>query len=245
MSKKQIIKLVGLNLGIAVLNVIIFSRGILDIRIGSSTFESALGITLIIMSIGIFAIGNYKILIEKEEKIKSNEIKTSFDCINGLQQNKGKKTFTKDISILLEQVYRIEKKKELITEILLQKFNSAEMSFSKFQEVIIEVEHLFYLNIKSVINKLNIFDEEDYEDIEEESGQGNLSKDLIEEKMRIYNEYINFVRDSIEDNEQILLKLDKLLLELSKFDSLEDGELENMSAMKEIDDLINKIKLYK
>ncbi|MGG7177679.1 hypothetical protein ACQPU1_08810 [Clostridium paraputrificum] len=245
MSKQKIISLIGLNLGIALLNVIIFSRGILDIRIGSSTFESALGITLIIMSVGIFAIGNYKILIGKEKRIKSNDIKTSYDCINGLKQNKGKKTFTKDISILVEQVCRIEKKKEIIIEILLQKFNSSEMSFSKFNGVILEIEGLFYLNIRSVINKLNIFDEEDYEDIEEESGLANLSNDFIEEKRRIYNEYIFFVRDSIEDNEQILLKLDKLLLELSKFDSLEDGELENMSAMKEIDDLINKIKLYK
>ena len=34
-------------------------------------------------------------------------------------------------------------------------------------------------------------------------------------------------------------------LELSKFNSLEDGELENMNAVKEVDELINKIKFYK
>ncbi len=58
------------------------------------------------------------------------------------------------------------------------------------------------------------------------------------------NIYI-FVKDSIEDNEEILLKLDKFLFELSKFNSLEDGELENMSAIKDVDELINKIKFYK
>ena len=61
----------------------------------------------------------------------------------------------------------------------------------------------------------------------------------------MYEQYVSFVRESTEDNEQILLKLDKVLLELSKFNSLEDGELENMNAMKDIDDLITKIKLYK
>lgn len=61
----------------------------------------------------------------------------------------------------------------------------------------------------------------------------------------MFDEYIFFVKDSIEDNEEILLKLDKFLFELSKFNSLEDGELENMSAIKDVDELINKIKFYK
>lgn len=233
-------------MGIALLNIVGFSSGILDIEIGgTSIFETAFGVTLIIMSIGVFIFGNYKLLIEKEKKIKSNEIKTSFDCIEALKNNKEKKTFSKDISILLEQIQRIEKKREMITEILLQKFSSSEMSYSKFQEGIIEIEKLFYVNIKSAINKLNIFDEGDYLLARKESRQANLSEEFIEEKISIYNEYIFFIKDSIEDNEQILLKLDKLLLELSKFDSLEDGELENMGAMKEIDELISKIKLYK
>lgn len=233
-------------MGIALLNIVVFSSGILDIEIGGiSVFETAFGVTLIIMSICIFIFGNYKLLIEKEKKIKSNEIKTSFDCIEALKDNKDKKTFSKDISILLEQIQRIEKKKEMITEILLQKFNNSEMSYSKFQGGIIEIEKLFYVNIKSVINKMNIFDEGDYLLVRKESRQANLSEEFIKGKISIYNEYIYFIKDSIEDNEQILLKLDKLLLELSKFDSLEEGELENMEAMKEIDELISKIKLYK
>ena len=47
----------------------------------------------------------------------------------------------------------------------------------------------------------------------------------------------------LRHHEQIILKLDKILLELSKFNSLED-KIENMSAMKEIEDLISKVKLY-
>ena len=61
----------------------------------------------------------------------------------------------------------------------------------------------------------------------------------------MYEEYITFVKDSVEDNEEILLKLDKVLLELSKFNSLDDGELENMNAIKDVDELISKINLYK
>ena len=76
-------------------------------------------------------------------------------------------------------------------------------------------------------------------------GSKAFSNELIKEKLEIYNEYISYVKEAITDNEEILLKLDKVLLELSNFNSLESGELENMAAVKEIDDLISKIKLYK
>lgn len=72
-----------------------------------------------------------------------------------------------------------------------------------------------------------------------------FSVEFIRAKMNIYNEYISFVKNATEENEQILLKLDKLLLELSKFNSLEIGEVDNMNAMKEIDELTAQTKYYK
>lgn len=48
-------------MGIVLLNIVGFSSGILDIEIGgTSIFETAFGVTLIIMSIGVFILGNYK-----------------------------------------------------------------------------------------------------------------------------------------------------------------------------------------
>lgn len=246
MRAEKIMKITGLNLGIALLNIMIFSPGLLGVQIDmTNVFETALGATVILMSGLIFAFGNYKLLIKEQKKIQTKEIKTAVDCINALEQYYGKKTFSKDISALLEQITRFQKKKETIKDFLLQKFNSAEMSYSKFQETTMDVENLFYINIKSILNKLNAFDEDDYNRIKKDGVQTRFSKDFIEAKISIYDEYIAFVKDSIEDNEQILLKLDKLLLEISKFNSLEDGEIENMSAMKEIDELINKAKFYK
>jgi hypothetical protein len=63
--------------------------------------------------------------------------------------------------------------------------------------------------------------------------------------MNIYNEYISFIKAATEENEQIILKLDKLLLEISKFNSIEDSEIGNLSGMQEIDELISQTKLYK
>jgi hypothetical protein len=72
-----------------------------------------------------------------------------------------------------------------------------------------------------------------------------FSEEIMEEKFNVYNEYIRFVKEATEDNEQILLKLDKLLLEISGLNCIESGELEQMAGMIEIDNLIKQAKYYK
>lgn len=242
-QKSKVIKILGLNIGIATIDTIVFSPGLMGVAIGTGAFATALGVTTIFMSIVIFGYGNYNLLIEKEKTIQVGEIKTKEDYIDALNQNYDKKIFEKDISTILEQIEMFQKKRETIKQVLLQKFDVTEMSYSKFDGVISDVENVFYINIKSIINKLNAFDEKDYDRIRKD-GEKKFSKEFVNTKMRIYGEYISFVKHAIEDNEQIILKLDKFLLELSKFNSLEDGKIENMSAMKEIEELINKIQLY-
>ena len=243
LSTEKIIKILGLNIGIAVVDTILFSPGLLGIEIvGVSTFETAFGATAALMSIIVFAFGNYKLIIEEEKIIQASEIKTAEDCINALNQNYDKRIFEKDITNILEQIEMFQKKRETIKEVLLQKFDITEMSYSKFDGVISDLEEIFYLNIKSIINKLNAFDKIDYDRIKKDDKK--FSNEFVQAKLNIYNQYITFIRGAIDDNDQIILKLDKILLELTKFNSLEGVKIEDMSIMKEIDDLINKIKLY-
>ena len=245
-QQKKIIKLAGLNMGIALVNTILFSPGLLGIEIGgSSVFTTAFGITFILMSLVVFIYGNYSIITEKEKLLQTSTIKTTEDYIDALKYSFSKKTFKNDITYILEQIERLQNKNETIKDILLQKFNSTELSYQKFEGTIKAIEDVFFINIRSVLNKLNAFDEEEYCRIHESSDKEGFSTELRQTKISIYNEYISFVKDAIQDNEQIILKLDKLLLELSKLNTLESGEIENMDAMKEIDDLINKTKFYK
>ncbi|WP_242987363.1 hypothetical protein [Anaerobacterium chartisolvens] len=236
----------GLNIAIATINVMLFSPGLLNIHIvGANAFATAFGGTAILMSIVLFIYGNYKLLTAKEMVIQTSEIKTTEDYLNALKQHYDKKVFEGDITAILEQIERLQKKGELIKDILLQKFNYTEMSYKKFEGAISAVENVFYINLKSILNKLNAFDEDDYDRIRRKGAEKAFTTEFIQTKMNIYKEYILFVKSSIEDNEQIILKLDKLLLEVSKFNSLEDGEIENMSAIKEIDELTTQTKYYK
>lgn len=246
MRNSKFISLIKINSAIVILNIVLFSPGLLNIEIGGrSIFKTALGVTIITMSIIIFIIGNYSILMKEDNDINIYKVVTSDDCIEALNENKYKKIFSSDIDILLEQIDRIENKVDTIEDILIQKFSISEMSYKKFNYVILDIKNLFYVNIKSIINKINIFDQNEYKKINKRiNNETNQNKILIE-KINMYKEYITFVKNAIEDNEEILLRLDKVLLELSKFNSLDEGELENMSAMDNIDDLISKIKLYK
>lgn len=245
MITKKILKLAGLNIGIAILNIILFSPGLLNIQMrGSDALSAAIGGTAIFMSLVVFIYGNYKLISEKERTIQISDIKNPEDYILALKQAYGKKTFDNDISTILEQVERLRKKKEKIRNILLQRFNIIDTGYERFNGTIIDVEYVFYTNIKSILNKINAFDEEDYERINNNNGRKRFSTNFIASKLSIYNEYISFVKNAIEDNEEIILKLDALLLEISKFDSLEAGEIDNMNEIKEIDELIRKAKYY-
>ncbi len=101
------------------------------------------------------------------------------------------------------------------------------------------------MNIRSIHNKMNAFDEDDYNSIRKKYEAGAFSQQVMEEKFKVYDEFITFVRAATEYNEQILLKLDKLLLEISDFDGVDPSQLEQMAGMIEIDNLIKQAKYYK
>lgn len=245
MDRERMIKLLGLNLGIAAANIIAFSPAFIGLALGADAFAAASGITLIFLSGAGLIYGNYKLFSEPEKIIPANKIMTVKDYIEELNNHRGLKTFEETVDLLLDQIDRLQKKDKIIRDILLQIFSASEISYKKFDAVIAEVERIFFVNIRSILNKLNAFDEEDYNFIRKKGESGAFSQQFMEDKLKVYNEYITFVKAAAEDNEQILLKLDKLLLEISGLNSVESGQLEQMAGMIEIDNLIKQAKYYK
>jgi len=232
-------------LGIAAANIIVFSPGLIGLELGASALAAASGSTIIFLSGAGLFYGNYKLLSEPEKSIPISQISTAEGYIEALNDQRELKTFEKSIELLLDQIERLQKKNKTIREILLQIFSASEIAYKKFDAVIAEVEKIFFMNIRSVLNKLNAFDEDDYNFVRSRQEAGAFSEQFMEEKLEVYYEYIKFVNAATEDNEQILLKLDKLLLEISGLNSIESGELEQMAGMIEIDNLIKQAKYYK
>ena len=246
MGRKKLIKLLSLNLGIAAANVITFSPGLIGLElVGASALATAFGSTFIFLSGAGLIYGNYKLLTGPEKVIPTKKIMTVDDYIEALNNHRRLKTFEETVDLLLDQIERLQKKNKIIRDILLQIFSASEISYNKFDAVIVEVEKIFFMNIRSTLNKLDAFDEEDYHFIIKKHEGGAFSQRFMEDKFKVYNEYITFVKAATEDNEQILLKLDKLLLEISGLNSVESGQLEKMAGMIEIDNLIKQAKYYK
>ncbi|HII06747.1 MAG TPA: hypothetical protein HA349_05390 [Methanotrichaceae archaeon] len=241
MDREKEIKLLGLNLGIAAANIIVLP----EVFVVGSALATAFGSAFIFLSGAGLIYGNYRFLTEPERVTPANKIMTAEEYVEKLNTHRELKTFEKTVDLLLDQIERLQNKNKIIRDILLQIFSASEMSYKKFDGVISEVEKIFFMNIRSTLNKMNAFDEEDYNFIRKKRESGDFSEEFMEEKIEVYNEYITFVKIATEDNEQILLKLDKLLLEISGLNSVESGQLEQMAGMREIDNLIKQAKEYK
>ena len=253
MSKKQIIKLLCLNLGIALLNVILFSAGFVGLNFSGDALTTALGVTVIVMSIVTFFYGNYTILFKQPsiQLFKNAELVDDKDYIGALEERREKKVFDEEISNAIDQVYRLQDKDKALDSILAQYFSPQEMTYTKFQTVIDSVQALFYNNLKKMINRMIIFDYKDYTKLINKLKNAPASDGITVAskstgaQLKIYNEHIDYVKGLVEMNESILVKLDSLLLEISKLDDIDEAGLEELTAIQEINDLISQAKSFK
>ncbi|MEI6104369.1 MAG: hypothetical protein WCP70_10530 [Methanothrix sp.] len=239
-DRKKQIKILGLNLGIAAADIITFSPGLLGIEMsgGASALATAFGSTIIFLSAVGVIYGNYRLLARPEKSIPTAE-----DYIEALNRHRGLKTFEETINLAIDQIVRLQKKNKNILLILPQIFGDSEITCNKFIAAIAEMKNAFFMNIRNILNKLDTFDEEDYNFIREKHEAGVVSQLIMRDKFEVYNEYVTSVKAATEDNEQILLMLDKLLLRISDLKCPDSGQRDQMAEM--IDDLIKQLKYYK
>ncbi|WP_438350724.1 hypothetical protein ACP8HI_08815 [Paenibacillus sp. FA6] len=244
MTNTKYIKLLGIIVGVVILNILVLSPGFLGIEIGGSALATAFGVTLLFVSALVVLYWSYNLLFKQPVALPVQQIKTHEDYVEALTHYRHVKTLANDIVLALEQLERMTKKKDTLLNVLNQRFEPTELSYKKFASVTQEVEKLFYLNVRSILNRLNVFDESEFERVMNQKST-QFSQELLQEKTNVYNEYLSFMKSSLGTNEEILLKLDKLLLEISRLDSFEPGDIENMPCMQEIDMLIKQTKYYK
>lgn len=254
--KNRIWKIITLNLVIALLNVIMFSKGLVGLSFAGSALSTSLAATIIVMSLIVFGYGNYTMLFSEPKAqpvklFKNSELTTPKEYIEALENARGKDVFEAEIENAVEQIYRMEDKDKALDTILEQFFVPQEITFTRFQNAIDSVKAIFYNNVKKMLNRMMIFDYKDYKKLLSKisnsytvDGVGVSSKSTGDQ-LKIYNEHIGYVKGLVDMNENVLVKLDGLLLEISKLDDLNEEELDNMSAIQEINDLIAQTKYYK
>ncbi|MUG66822.1 hypothetical protein GNP94_12490 [Paenibacillus campinasensis] len=232
---------------VIVANILVWSRGFLGVSFSSeSPLVVAFGAAFLAGSFIALIYGSYTYLFKPKPVVKTKkEVVTHEDYVDAMKSYGSIQVLRNDVDLALNQLERMKNRKMKLLEVLEQRFDASELSYKKFYSVVHAVEDLFYKNIKSILNKLGVFSVSDFAAIADLKKNKKLSAKIIEEKMQVYNEYLQFVNDSLNTNEEILLKLDKLLLEIARLGSLDMESIENMSCMKEIDALIKQTKLYK
>lgn len=245
MNRSGPVKLTGLITVVVLLNVAVLSPGLLGVEIGgASALETASGVTLLFVSLLIVLYGSYTLLFKPSLIKRARPLETIEDYEAGLNRYRHVKVLENDISLALEQLKRIKKKKTTLLHVLGQRFDPTELSFKKFNLVIAEVEKLFYLNIRGILNKLGVFDASEFSLFTGRQKPKQFSETLVQKKNALYEEYFSYVTGYLGANEEILLKLDQLLLEISLLDSTDYKAVEDMPCMKELSILIGQTKLY-
>lgn len=243
-TTNKIMKLLVITGGVVVLDIIMLSPGFLGIGIGRSALQTAIAVSVLLASTLGLLFGIYSVLNKQTVRIPVRPMKSQEDLEGALKQFKGVKSLTQEISTALHQLERMHKKQETLQSVLIQRFEPSGLSFQKFAATTQQVEKLFFHNIRSMINRLHVFDEEEFQSIAKQN-TSQLPPELFQEKRNVYKSHISFIRASLHMNEEILLKLDKLLLEVSRLDSMESGDIGQMSGMQEIDALIKQTQFYK
>jgi len=245
MKRKKQGKLLMLNGAIVIINILLFSKAFVGLGLRSgSVLSISVAWTAVSISVIVFIAGNNRILKNNEPpRLLAQNIVTLDDCVAVLKEaSKHGDIFDESILKNIEQIERFKRKLNTITNVLLQKFSADEMSYQRFVGALRDVENVICLNVRSILNKIAAFDIDEYESSQR---SGFHNDELAQQKMEIYNDYTSFVRNATMTNENILLKLDKMLLEISRYNSLEDGDLQRLPAMMEMDELIQNAKLYK
>ena len=240
----QKMKILIFNVCFILVSILFYSDAFLGLSfVNGTVLSKSFAYFFAIIGIPLFVRQNTKLLKKADVYTVNLNVYSLDECVKVLQETMAQgDAFDNRLLKNIEQINRFKRKKDTIRKTLLNKFTEDEMSFQRFQTVINEVENIVYCNTKSIINKISAFDIVEYEHLLRK----NFPRDEVsDEKMAIYKEYFYFVDNAIRLNEEILLKMDKMLLEISRYNTLEGRDVQKLPALIEMDELIQNAKLYK
>lgn len=222
---KKVGKLVAFNLTLVVLTIILFSKRGLGLgfepRAGAMKF--ALSISLAFLGVALFFFVNYEIIIHEETlNFKMTDLTTVNNCILALKQcRKTDPAFRGEIDKTIEQLQILERRKNALT--LLFRQNGVEESFEYLNKTAEKANFYVFANVKRIINKLIVFDNEEYDKNPESY---NLE------------EYRGTIRDIIRDNDLILKEYSDMLMALS---SIEVATTNHTQEIRDMTEALNKV----
>lgn len=241
---KKYLKLLTVNICIVIAAVILYSPGLICLRITDySIFRAGMSIIAALALIGLFFGVNINLLREPLRKPVLVEDIINLDEAKDILKSYGGSKYLKGMaSTAAEQVERILKCRVRLSGILDQKFTKGTMSWDKFNQVALSAEDSAINNVVAMANRMQFFDEKEYERLQHYR-EDNIPDDIQEQQLLLYSKNFDDIKSMIALNEKILLKLNTLTMEISS-SSNEKNLDSNDDLLREIEKLISETKYY-
>lgn len=133
------------------------------------------------------------------------------------------KLFVNEKLRLKEQTEIFEKNKKILDEILIAQFGQTSLTYAKFNGVITNVDKLFNSNVEKIISAME-----------------NTNEDKIINSKKLND--ANNIYSILRDNDTIIKKVNDLIIEIGKLNSLSDID---KISLTELEKLIVDTKRYK
>lgn len=208
---KKYIKLVAIDIAIAIIVVILYSPGLLALRVtDESIFRAGMSILAGLGLLCIFFSVNIRMLRDpKPIHIAPDEVYDLDEARKILRSHMDSRMFGSIAKTASGQLDRVQKCRNRINEIIGRKFTEGSMSWDKFQSIVANAEESAIKNVVAMSGRMSIFDEEEYERLKHYK-EDDIPDDIQEEQLKLYRDNYESTKAALALNEKILLKLDAL-----------------------------------
>ncbi len=199
---------------------------------GSDSKEVAMAYVMLFLIFVVFIAVNIRLVTTRyeENEIIIDEIESVELLKEELKKlQKIKPNFRQEIHVSLEQMERLERKYDMLNQLLYQSFHQNE-DMVNTKQCMNEMQDMLYDNVKQLIKCLKVQDANEY--INLQSGYRTIDNDVMAKKQQQLQENVNYIREKVNKNEQILLAFDHLMTEISRInDSEEENDLSKINDM--------------
>ncbi|MDO4664002.1 MAG: hypothetical protein Q4A59_03870 [Erysipelotrichaceae bacterium] len=197
-----------------------------------------IGIGLVIILAGIAFVSFKKRQANSQQQQSLSLInKEAVEQITKKVKKTNPKAFKKQMRELENQCDRMSAKMDQLDQAINDYFGDSRISIAKFANSINGGIGVFEQNVERILSRINIFDQDGYEHIFKTHQE-------YSDQILPYQASFDAVDEDLKLNQEILARFDKLLMEVHKL-SDPKVELSDLSAVQELDTLIDQTKLYR
>lgn len=239
---KNIFKIISLNLNIAIIAIIGYSPGFLNLRLSDeSVFRAGMSIILGLFLLIIGIIANLRFISPKSKRIYiSNNAIDITDTVSILETYKQDLYIGNIAKTGLEQINRLNKSVTRTEMEIKRKFGESAISYSKYHSVIDNANKMILENLISLGKRLQLYDANELERLKNYKDD-DIPDEIQEKQIGLIKRNYEQASKAIIANENLILSLDTLAMEITELSSCDDDK---SHFLEEIEQLTEEVKYY-